>query len=256
MNSKNGNPSTFEPSGPQRSRLRWSGVVFALVFPTIITWAYFVFAGRYSTAAQQATYLTVKSVQFAFPLLWVWAVLREPLRTGRASKQGLLIGAAFSAIVVWASWLLFDRVLRDADAFSSAAALIQEKIGGFGIDSAWKYVVLAGFYSLFHSLLEEYYWRWFVFGQLRRLVPLWPAVLVSALGFMGHHVVVLGEFFKETPSLAWLFASAVAAGGVFWAWLYERTGSLFAPWLSHLLIDAGIFWVGYELVRDAMRGLG
>jgi len=149
---------------------------------------------------------------------------------------------------------LFDRVLRDAAAFSGAAALIHEKIGGFGIDSACKYAVLAGFYSLFHSLLEEYYWRWFVFRQLRRLVPLWPAVLISALGFMGHHVVVLGEFFRETPWLAWLFALAVAVGGVFWAWLYERTGSLFGPWLSHLLIDAGIFWIGYDLVRGAMNG--
>ena len=106
------------------------------------------------------------------------------------------------------------------------------------------------FYSLFHSLLEEYYWRWFVFRQLRRLVPLWPAIVVSALGFMGHHVIVLSEFFKEAPWLAWLFSSAVAVGGVFWAWLYERTGSLFGPWLSHLLIDAGIFWVGYDLVAQ------
>ena len=66
---------------------------------------------------------------------------------------------------------------------------------------------------------------------------------------MGHHVIVLREFFEEAPWLAWLLSSAVAIGGVFWAWLYERTGSLFGPWLSHLLIDAGIFWIGYDLVR-------
>jgi membrane protease YdiL (CAAX protease family) len=182
----------------------------------------------------------------------VWFVLREPLRTGKASAQGLLLGAAFSVLVVGAGWLVFDRVLRDAAIFSSAAALIRDKIGGFGIDSIWKYAALAGFYSLFHALLEEYYWRWFVFGQLRRLVPLWPAIIVSALGFMGHHVIVLNEFFKDAPWLAWLLSSAVAGGGVFWAWLYERTASLFGPWLSHLLIDAGIFWVGYDLIREAI----
>jgi membrane protease YdiL (CAAX protease family) len=234
------------------SRLRWGGVVFALVFPTIITWAYFVLAGRYSTAVQQTTYLVVKSIQFAFPLVWVAFVLREPLRTGRLATPGLALGAAFSVIVVGAGWLLFDRVLRDADVFQGAAALIHEKIGGFGIDAIWKYIVLAAFYSLFHSLLEEYYWRWFVFRQLRRLMPFGPAVVVSALGFMSHHVVVLGEFFQDAPWLACLFASAVAVGGAFWAWIYERTGSLFGPWLSHLLIDAGIFWVGYDLVRHAI----
>jgi membrane protease YdiL (CAAX protease family) len=240
------------PHSTPHQRLRWSGVLFALVFPTVITWGYFVLAGRYSTHAQQATYLVVKSIQFAFPLVWVYFVLREPLRTGQPTTQGLVLGAAFGLLVVVAGWLLFDRVLRRADAFSAAATLIEEKIGGFGIDSMWKYVLLGGFYSLFHSLLEEYYWRWFVFRQLRFLLPLWPAILVSALGFMAHHVIVLGEFFKQAPWLACLFASAVAVGGAFWAWLYDRTGSLFGPWLSHLLIDAGIFWVGYDLVRHTM----
>jgi membrane protease YdiL (CAAX protease family) len=251
MNASERTPPTIPSSG-----LRWAGVLFALVFPTIITWGYFVLAGRYSTGAQQATYLVVKAIQFAFPLVWVSFVLREPRRTGRPTARGLVLGAVFSVFVVGAGWLLFDRVLRQADAFTEAAALIHLKIGGFGIDSTAKYLVLAAFYSLFHSLLEEYYWRWFVFRELRRLVPLWRAVLVSALGFMAHHVIVLGEFFQEALWLACLFASAVAVGGAFWAWLYERTGSLFGPWLSHLLIDAGIFCVGYDLVRGAMSGGG
>jgi membrane protease YdiL (CAAX protease family) len=75
------------------------------------------------------------------------------------------------------------------------------------------------------------------------------AIVVSAIGFMSHHVIVLNAFFNEAPLLVGLLSAAVAAGGVFWAWLYERTGSLFGPWLSHLLIDAGIFWIGYDLLR-------
>ena len=40
----------------------------------------------------------------------------------------------------------------------------------------------------------------------------------------------------------------VATGGAVWAWLYERTGSLWAAWLSHLLVDTAIMAVGYDLV--------
>jgi uncharacterized protein len=47
-------------------------------------------------------------------------------------------------------------------------------------------------------------------------------------------------------------SAGVAVGGAFWAWLYERTGSIFGPWLSHLLIDAGIFWIGYDLIRQSI----
>jgi uncharacterized protein len=244
------------PSAAHDTKLRWFGVIFALVFPSIITWAYFVFAASYSGGVQQATYVIVKCVQFAFPLIWVWFVLREPLRMRPAGPRGLLIGAAFSAVVVGAGWLVFHLALRETEVFTLAAAKIHDRIAQFGIDTTWKYAILGVFYSLVHSLLEEYYWRWFAFRQLRNLVPFWPAVLVSSIAFAGHHVIPLSEFFREVPWLAWLFASAVAIGGIFWAWLYERSGSLYSTWFSHLLIDAGIFWIGYELVRSAMAGSG
>jgi membrane protease YdiL (CAAX protease family) len=151
--------------------------------------------------------------------------------------------------VVSAGWLVFNFWLRDLPIFEKASALIEKKVAGFGVDSVWKYALLGAFYSVFHSLLEEYYWRWFVFRQLRSVTAAAVAIVVSAIGFMSHHVIVLNAFFNEAPLLVGLLSAAVAAGGVFWAWLYERTGSLFGPWLSHLLIDAGIFWIGYDLLR-------
>jgi membrane protease YdiL (CAAX protease family) len=44
------------------------------------------------------------------------------------------------------------------------------------------------------------------------------------------------------------FSLSVAGGGVVWAWLYERTGSIYPAWVSHLLVDAGLFVIGYDLV--------
>ena len=49
--------------------------------------------------------------------------------------------------------------------------------------------------------------------------------------------------------MTWIFSLAIAIGGAFWAWLYHRSGSLVGPWLSHLLIDGAIFWIGYEIVE-------
>ena len=241
---------------PGRSRfdaLRWAGVLFAIAFPTLITWVYFVLAGRYSQGVQQSIYLTVKIIQFAFPAAWTWFALGEALRTGRPTAKGLLLGALFSAIVVAAGMVLFHLVLRQSPVFATAAGKIHQKIELFGINTAAKFFLLAGFYSLFHSLLEEYYWRWFVYHQLRKLVPMSWAVLVSGLAFMLHHVVVLREFFHEAPWLVALLSGAIAVGGFFWAWLFERSGSIFDSWLSHLLIDAGIFFgVGYPLVRHML----
>jgi len=36
------------------------------------------------------------------------------------------------------------------------------------------------------------------------------------------------------------------------AWQYDRTGRLLAPWISHMIVDAGIFALGYFLIRDML----
>lgn len=66
---------------------------------------------------------------------------------------------------------------------------------------------------------------------------------------MAHHVIVLGMFF---PNHFWTaavpFSICIAVGGAFWAWLYDRTGSIYSPWISHLLVDLAILAIGYDLV--------
>jgi membrane protease YdiL (CAAX protease family) len=99
--------------------------------------------------------------------------------------------------------------------------------------------------------LEEYYWRWFVFARLRKLTTLPNAIVISSLGFMAHHVIVLSHYFGGLSFLSCFFSLGVAIGGVVWSWLYARTHSLWGSWLSHALVDAGIFLVGFDLVKSA-----
>lgn len=68
---------------------------------------------------------------------------------------------------------------------------------------------------------------------------------------MAHHVIVLSVFFGWGSFLSLFFSLGVAVGGVAWAWLYHHSRSLFGPWLSHALVDAGIFLVGFEIVKSA-----
>jgi membrane protease YdiL (CAAX protease family) len=112
-----------------------------------------------------------------------------------------------------------------------------------------KFALLGLGYSVVHSLLEEYYWRWFVFAQLRHRTSLLTAVLVSSLGFMAHHVIVLATYFGWDSPISYLASIGVAVGGAVWALLYERTGSLYGGWLSHCLVDAAIFLIGFEMLR-------
>ena len=166
-------------------------------------------------------------------------------------KAGLTEGAAFGLLVLAAILTLYHGWLKPAEYLhpsSEAAGAIFDKIQTFGAAGPWTYFALGAFYSLIHSGLEEYYWRWFVFGRLQRLVRPGRAIAVSAVAFMLHHIFLLAVFFGWTSPATWLFSAAVAVGGAYWAWLYRRSGSIYSVWLSHLMIDAAIFIVGYDLV--------
>ncbi len=237
-----------EPSFATSRRADTWAVVFALGFPTLLTYVYFTALAQAATVWQHTAFGTLKSIQFAFPLVWVVIFQRQRLEWHRPAGRGVAVGLGFGALVLVAMGVLYQAWLLPAGWLEAAKIPIQEKIAGFGVARLPAYVGLALFYSTVHSLLEEYYWRWFVFAQLRRLAPLPAAVLLSSVGFTAHHVLLLGTFFGWSSPLTWSFSLAVGIGGAVWAVLYHRTGSLYPVWLSHLLVDAGIFWIGYDLV--------
>jgi len=235
------------------SRWDWAAVLVALVLPSITTWIYFFGAEDAAAGTQVGVFNAVKSLQFALPAVWVLAVQRGHMTLTPRYTGGVAAGVAFGALVAAGTAGLYLAFLRNSPLLAQGIPEMRSKLAGFGIDRTWEYLLLGVFYSLIHSLLEEYYWRWFVFGQLRRSMAFAPAATISSLGFMAHHVLVLGKYFGFASPATWLLSACVAVGGWVWAWLYERTGSLVGPWISHLLVDAAIFAVGYDIVRQGLR---
>lgn len=234
-------------------RGEWLALGFAIIFPTLLTFAYFVWLAGQPSGVQQAVYAIGKALQFSFPLLWVILLRREQVRIPWPRRAGISEGAAFGTAVLAAMLLLYFFALRSSGLFDIPAAAIREKIADLGIDSPAKYLATGLFYALFHSLMEEYYWRWFVFGRLRKFLSFGLCLAISSLGFMAHHVVLLATYFGWDSPNTYLLSISVAVGGLVWAWIYERHGTLYGPWLSHLLVDAGIFWIGYDLANSILH---
>jgi uncharacterized protein len=247
-----------------------TALFFAMVFPSVLTLAYFVLLAGQAAAVQQLVYGVGKTIQFVFPALlvamferrqssadlsaaaWRRRPWRWPAGWLRAQVPTLAIGVGFGILVLAAMFGLYHVLWKANPAFADATAAIQGKIVGLGISSWWLYVAVGVFYALCHSALEEYYWRWFVFGQVRLRWSLTSAIAISSLAFMAHHVILLATYFSWSSPWTYVFSLAVAIGGAFWAWLYERSGAILAPWISHLVVDAVIFLVGYDLARDLL----
>jgi uncharacterized protein len=231
-------------------RRDWAAVAFAMAFPSLLTWVYFVgLAGRPGEAL--LAYTVGKVIQFAFPAVYRLLYHRDRLRPSAPTRRGLLLAVLFGLLVNAAMFALYYAGLRQTDLMRVASQRILDKVREFRIDTPAGYFLFACFVALVHSLAEEYYFRWFIFGLLRRHVRLATAVALSSLAFMAHHVILLAVYFPGAAAFVSVvvpFSLCVAAGGAVWAWLYDRAGSLYAPWVSHLLIDAGLMLLGYVLV--------
>ena len=77
-------------------------VVFALVLPTVVTLAYFVWSEGMDPGVRQAIYGVAKVVQFGFPLVWVLFAQRHrpklwPL-SPRSTNWSSLTATAFRSV--------------------------------------------------------------------------------------------------------------------------------------------------------------
>jgi membrane protease YdiL (CAAX protease family) len=229
-------------------------LAFGMIFPGLMAWLYFVILaveGRRENPALMLAFGIGKLVQFTFPLIYVWCFERERLRPALPTRRGLRLALVFGLGTAAAILGLYFGWLKHSALLSDTPAKVYAKVREFGMATPGRFVTLAIFISLVHSALEEYYWRWFVFGWLRKYLALGPSLVLASLAFMAHHVIVLGVYFPEQFWLLALpFSLAVALGGGIWAWIYERSRSLIGPWLSHVLIDAAIMAVGYDMLMQ------
>ncbi|MBI1902321.1 MAG: CPBP family intramembrane metalloprotease [Planctomycetia bacterium] len=223
----------------------WAAVLFVLVFPTLTTWLYFVVLGGSDHVAP--VYAAAKVVQFAFPAAWVFLVQRKRVSLQRPDAKSLLWGLAFGVVAVGVILAAWYGYFKGSPLLAEMPRLLAGKLKDFQLTRPPHYLLFAAFLSLPHSLLEEYYWRWFAFGQLRRVVPAPFGIVLSSLGFMSHHVLVIAAYVPGAPGLVALFSLSIALGGGVWAWIYQRCGTLYGPWLSHFLLDCAVMYLGYEM---------
>jgi membrane protease YdiL (CAAX protease family) len=231
------------------SRLHLAVLVCASLLPGAITWLYFcVLPG---VTATTVLYIFNKVVQFGLPVLWVGVVLRAPIRPTMPTIREIVYGSTLGLMTVACILGLYFGYIRNSVFMVGVPEAVFAKLGALSIATPLKFAAFGTFLVIGNSAIEEYYWRWFIFGRLRGLVRVRTAIIASSLTFMLHHVVVLGSFMEPEHfwTAALLFATCVGAGGAIWAWAYNRTGSLYIPWLAHLLADVGVIAIGVDVLR-------
>ena len=222
----------------------WIAVLPAMILPCLASLFYFVWFSSHGFA--RVIYGGAKVFTIVWPVLAVGLILRRkvprPRLTDRRHVRAIALGLLTGGAIVALMFALMATPLGDM-ALNSAGR-IRAKAEDLGLLAYyWPFAI---FLSVIHSLIEEYYWRWFVFGRLAEAMPVTLAHLLAGVAFAAHHVVVATQFFP----LGWgvLLGSLVGVGGVVWSIHYRTQRTLAGAWISHLVVDLGIMTIGHRLI--------
>lgn len=213
-------PYLLDPDASPPPRVSTSdGLIAAMVFFVIQAVATIIIAGRGGRISGGAVLIAFAIAGALTYLLmrWVYAKARTrdvPRIRARGTPNYPLLGVAAGLVaslvalgylhLIDASGAL-DRALRDQQS----------------LDLGWWLLPLA---LIAAPLFEEFIFRGLIFGGLRRSFGLWPATLASAAVFAIMHPPI---------SMAPVFVMGVCA-----ALVYERSRSLLAPMLTHVVYNA------------------
>jgi membrane protease YdiL (CAAX protease family) len=206
-----------------------AGTIFVAIFdPSLET-----SAAR--NAAQLVVAASLIGTALGFALFDSHGAVKEAV--GKLGLGGrIAVGAIGLALLAWLAYIIFAGFLApllqpDQEDVTRELGTNKDELGSVAV-AAFLIVIAA-------PLSEELFFRGFMFGGLRRSMSIWPAAAISA--------VVWGSLHLGAGNIG--VAIQLAVFGVILAWLYERTGTLWAPVLAHAINNTIAFVL---LVTDVL----
>ena len=159
----------------------------------------------------------------------------------RPKKKGLLpaiaLGIGIYAVILGGYFLIspFFNFSQIAGALTENAGVTKEN---------FLYVSL--YISFINSFLEEFFFRGFVFTNLKQLTGRKLAYIFSAAAFSLYHVAMMIGWFS--PARFLLVMMGLVIGGMIFNWLNEKMDTIYCSWLTHMFANFAINTIGFILL--------
>ncbi len=105
------------------------------------------------------------------------------------------------------------------------------------------FVFVALYISFINSLLEEFFFRGFIFLNLKGLIKKKYAYIISAVLFAIYHVAIMGGWFN--PVIFLLAMTGLFLGGMIFNYINESNSNLYNSWIVHMMANFAINTVGF-----------
>jgi membrane protease YdiL (CAAX protease family) len=202
--------------------------LLAVVLLTLLPWPA-VWLGMYHYDSLWLTFLLYHGVCLFPAIFWGRRLWRDDWKKPTASQWGALaVGLLVALPLFWEGYAVIGRRLLDA---GSLLQVLTQR----GFQARWL-LPLGLYFVPVNALLEELFWRGVVLNELRGLGgKAWTAGTVwTALTFAAWHWLVIRLLLR--PGWSEAAVLGILAAGVFFSWLYRRTGSIVVPILWHSFV--------------------
>lgn len=174
-------------------------------------------------------------------IIWLLKIESKPLKISKPSNfdwiTGTVIGLLMFATIIAVYWLLLRHWI-DVD-------IVRERLRKITNIDRQTFVWGGAYFTLINALIEEYFWRWFVYSRCEKLVSGKIAVFLTALFFTLHHTIGLAAFTDWRTTL--IGSLAVLIAGVIWSEYYRRYRSIWSNYFSHAIADLALHIVAWQV---------
>lgn len=179
----------------------------------------------------------------SIPIYYIKRVEDNNLRDGfnlKVDKQRLRLGFLFGVISFLVIILAF-YLCRELIDLNHIASEMREKA-----NITPSIFVFVAIYVVFgNSLLEEFFFRGFIFLNLYRKGYRFLAYIFSSFLFALYHIAIFATWFSLPILLLCLFG-LVSVGFIF-NWLNTKSDNFLNSWIVHIFADIAIIIIGFKM---------
>lgn len=160
----------------------------------------------------------------------------------RPKKKGLLPAIALGIgiyVVILGGYFLVSPFFD----FSQIAGALTDNAGV----TKENFLYVSLYISFANSFLEEFFFRGFVFTNLKQHSGRKLAYIFSAAAFSLYHVAMMIGWFS--PVLFLLVMVGLVVGGMIFNWLNEKLDTIYCSWLTHMFANFAINTIGFLLLQ-------
>jgi len=179
----------------------------------------------------------------AFPMIYIFKTGDNFLKDSIENK-GKILNIGLSNVLGIAVFLLIIGTYIILKQYIDIDTLINEFEGKYKINKS--NIVYYGLYITFiNSLMEEFFFRGFIFLNIKKLEFRKTAYILSSMAFSIYHIANFQNWFSI--ALFILVSIGLFVGGIIFNYLDDKQQTFLNSWFVHICADLAIILIGFKI---------